>query len=586
MVLKKNVVNLVKLNDKTIFKVVRCKENDCYNQAFSFHERCALHCIKNIKDVDDRKLVSDFHQELNAYIISKLKVKDIEDYHGANLKILAEQTLNNRAKIASSQQLIDFIRGRSISFEGIQFPSIAVLNQNSIIQLLCIFENIIFKNCGFYSNFFDLRKTSVHYEGCIFYNEYSIEVTVIPSTNYSELYTKCTFKKPVILKGKEDYDKIDFNVFKDCNFIEKLKVVNIEFSKNLLIFPHIGEWSVSSTEDKRDLVKNIKECYEINSLLLINCIFNESFFLNGANREQIRLMNSIAPKVNLDFIIKKLVFRKCYFKSKLEIKNRTIYDLDFYNSNVDGIADFFKSRIYEAAFTKSIFEEFAAFEKVIFGKKERGLKEVIFRYTTFKDFSTFRDAKFLSGLSFSNANIKQEPNFLNAYVSMCGTDRETFRIIKNSFDDVGNKIEANRFFIKEMQSYRKEIYSDTKEKEDVSFWDKIIYSLNDNISSFGQSYIRPIRLLFLSMILYSLLLYKHKLFFLENQYLISIDFFCIDKISNRIFELLNDSAENLLPFSRFLVKKDGMEFISLLFYIWFAILIWQIVVAVKRHTQR
>lgn len=47
---------------------------------------------------------------------------------------------------------------------------------------------------------------------------------------------------------------------------------------------------------------------------------------------------------------------------------------------------------------------------------------------------------------------------------------------------------------------------------------------------------------------------------------------------------VNNLSENILPFSKIL--KDGMEFISLIFYIIFASLIWQKLVAVKRHTRR
>ena len=52
-----------------------------------------------------------------------------------------------------------------------------------------------------------------------------------------------------------------------------------------------------------------------------------------------------------------------------------------------------------------------------------------------------------------------------------------------------------------------------------------------------------------------------------------------------IATFFNGLAKSLLPFDSKLLKT-GMEFISLLFYIAFSVLTWQIIVAVKRHTKR
>ena len=140
------------------------------------------------------------------------------------------------------------------------------------------------------------------------------------------------------------------------------------------------------------------------------------------------------------------------FKSKFEVKNATLEKMEFYDSNVEGIFDISECRIKKANFYKSIFEEFAVFSNVYFGDDtEKNITD--FTNTTFKEFSSFREANFTSGLRFSQANTKQEPNFLNADINTKYTDRETLRIIKNSFEKVNNKIEANKFFISEMKYY-------------------------------------------------------------------------------------------------------------------------------------
>lgn len=188
-------------------------------------------------------------------------------------------------------------------------------------------------------------------------------------------------------------------------------------------------------------------------------------------------------------------------------------------------------------------------------------------------FSNFRRTNFSSGLDFENSNLKEQPNFLKTKINPINTNRETFRVIKNSFDDVGNRLEANRFFVEEMSAYKKEL-NDGGDK-----WDRLIYRANEEISDFGRSYIKPSILLFLSLVIYTSLLSIHKSFFESYDYLLHPWFDCLSI-------QVNEAAKNFLPFSRFLENSSGIEFISLLFYIWFGILIWQIVVAVKRHTQR
>uniref|UniRef100_UPI001919EC04 hypothetical protein n=1 Tax=Psychrobacter frigidicola TaxID=45611 RepID=UPI001919EC04 len=313
------------------------------------------------------------------------------------------------------------------------------------------------------------------------------------------------------------------------------------------------------------------------------------------------------------------------FNKKFELKNCIINDFIFEDSNVKGIFDVYKSSFVKARFYKSIFEEFAAFEQVVFGDgKSENKTEFI--YTTFKDFSNFRDTKFKSGLSFSKANLKQEPNFLNTEINTKDTDRETFRIIKQSFDDVGNKLEANKFFTEEMKAYKKEL-NDIKVMEieyirkikennkDVKIKkykkDKVyeesrrarwVFNVNNFISEFGENYLRPIFILIISVFVYTVITVWNKWYFKSHVYFASLDwvnnaswskwyfeshdYFMSWKWFDAISSFFNEFAVNILPFRVFIKDRNGIEFISLFFYIWFAILIWQIIIAVKRHTQR
>ena len=99
-------------------------------------------------------------------------------------------------------------------------------------------------------------------------------------------------------------------------------------------------------------------------------------------------------------------------------------------------------------------------------------------------------------MDFENSNLKEQPNFLKTDISSKNTNRETFRIIKHSFDTSGNKIEANRFFVKEMQAYRKEVSKEKKCSE------RFIFFMNGFLSEFGGSYFKPILLLIILFEMY------------------------------------------------------------------------------------
>jgi hypothetical protein len=118
--------------------------------------------------------------------------------------------------------------------------------------------------------------------------------------------------------------------------------------------------------------------------------------------------------------------------------------------------------------------------------------------------------------------------------------------------------------------------SDLKNSKNLQ--EKFIFFINEKASNFGQSYVRPILLLFFFSIIYTVLIYGH-----ENNTLYTI-FPPANEYIAPVSLVVNDVAKNMLPFKNALV--EGMEFISIIFYIIMASLIWLTIVAVKRHTKR
>ena len=466
----------------------------------------------------------------------------------------------------------------NIVIENIVFPNEDSLNSlgSEIREILWRLGKIEFINCKFNCNYFRINNNT-YFTYCNFEDSLFIEPFSRNKFNDIYRYSNCTFDKEVYAMPSNENKEVLCNLFYECNFLSNLIVRNLEFRKNIFMFPDpvtlFDNWDANTNESViNNSFKKIKKHHGFKKITISNCIFYIDFKLNGFDDDYFKELKKYKCKYELnDMIIDELEIIDTKFESKLEIKNRSINNFNFKNSNVSGIFDAFESEFHKAYFFKSIFKDFAAFEKVKFSN---GLEvnKTVFEYTTFKDFSNFRDTEFLSGLDLSTVNLKQEPNFFNTLINNKRTDRETFRIIKNSFEKNNNKIEAGKYHANEMKAYIREL-SFRKD-----FWQLSILHINNLISRFGQSYITPFALLLGFITLYSYLLdsYQEVLQFRTHEMQYGLE---------AITEWLNTSARNFLPFAKFISDKKGFEFVSLFFYIVFAILVWQIIVAVKKQTQ-
>lgn len=518
----------------------------CNNKVFRNLDYCALHCEKNSHKIDaESGLLTEFNNMLNRHIIDDVLSKKIlgmqEPYFISQLK----ECKNKKIPIHKIIKCRGNFSDRLLFLEYIKFPAGELMDY---LENLKIFKGVRFSECSFKSSEFDLELTPVYFKSCFFKSNFQIKKLVLHKIEKDCIFYKCTFEDKVYIDLKDEVEEdrlFKYTLFDSCCFEGVVSLSNAEFEKEVFKFKPILNMDTEASE--RDF---------LSSILINDVVFHDKCKFN-----YIDVVN--------------LVIKDTKFLSKLEVKNSIISYFELNNSNVSEVFDSFDSRFIRFIFYKSIFTDFSGFEKVYFGLEDNfnDLYAAKFIYTTFMSFSNFRSTKFLSGIDFENSNLKEQPNFLKTYINPINTNRETFRIVKHSFDDVGNKLEANKFFAEEMKAYKKEL------KKNGGFWDNLIYDLNDLLSEFGGNYIKPILWLLGSMVAYTVLLYIHKWYFKKFDYFIWERFECV-------WIFLNDIAKNLLPFSKFLEKSSGIEFISLLFYIWFAILIWQIVVAVKRHTQR
>ena len=439
--------------------------------------------------------------------------------------------------------LEDYVANNSIGgndfchFFRIAFPKPDIQSKINYAKILNTLKQIHFDNCHFFTSYIESSGSELFFQDCIFHERWSVfNAPVLKNVN-GVLYQNCIFHKEVSSYSEDDGKYvIDSQLFNDCEFKKKIEFGNVEFKSPIF-----------NNTDDIDL--------NIESFHLIDCILKDKFILNRCN-------------------IKSFFMEDTVFESKFEFKQNVVSDFAVFNTNYFKVVDTFETKFGKFNIKKSIFEDFVGFEKCSFGKSDEPDKEYEskFIYATFLSFVNFRNTNFYSGLDIENINLKEAPNFLNTKINEKYSNRETFRIIKSSFDKIHNHIEANRYFVYEMQKYKEELKGTNKTQE------KLILFLNEKISNYGQSYIRPTSYMIAASIIYYLLILGY-----ENNILYEI-YPSINGALEKISSFVNNVSKNILPFSKIL--KSGMEFVSLLFYIIFASLIWQTLVAVKRHTRR
>jgi hypothetical protein len=349
------------------------------------------------------------------------------------------------------------------------------------------------------------------------------------------------------------------HLFQDCNFKNNnIKISNFSFDKAIFfrspksVEPNIKDINLSDIilNDSATFFDNCKEKISLNSISISDSILNSSLILNGITFKQFTIKN-------------------CKVKNKFEFRSNEGESFEVTNTNFEKHTDFYNSAIQYLKFNTCVVESFSS-EECTFGERlNNELQPVNFEYVTFKSLATFRGSKFFSGLNLDRANFNDHPNFLNCEVIIDNTTRETFRIIKNSFDQVGNYTEGNKYFAKESEKLRGE-----------GKWyypSKFILFFNFITSNFGQFFWLPVLWLIYVSYFYYYVAFKVGreaiLSFIESSKCLLM----IHKFSNNLTNLIFRNND-------FIVKD--FEFLSLIIYILYASLLWQTIVAIKRHTKR
>ncbi|QBZ83842.1 hypothetical protein GHNINEIG_01909 [Hydrogenovibrio crunogenus] len=432
-------------------------------------------------------------------------------------------------RVTPPDAFFDEIRSVEVQLTKIKFP----FSSNEYIKVLHKLNNVSFRDCEITASL-ALMNQQVFFESCTFKHEWHLVNYMLLKNPSSSLYSKCIFEKQVIAKGDELNDLIlAASQFSNCTFKSEVYFQYCYFEKP--IFSAIN------------LSKKIK------MINIENCKVGGRFILSGYKGSRGYIEN--------------ILLRKSLFEDKFELKSCDIGSLVVDDCNFEKVADLNGSICDSVYIRKCVFENFVGFESL-----QVKSKKAVFIHNTFNQVISFRDAKFFKGVDLGKCNYNSESNFLGITIDGPST-RETYRTIKNSYDLASNHIEANKFFKREMVEYRKDLAEESK-----NYFKRFLLWFNHKVSDFGQCYIRPLILFFLTTILFSVYTFIHDKFTISDIARLNYS------LPIAVLDIINDWAKSVIPFNQFLVK--GMEIESLFFGLLCSIFLWHAIVAIKRTSQR
>ncbi|RZV18566.1 pentapeptide repeat-containing protein [Aliarcobacter butzleri] len=127
---------------------------------------------------------------------------------------------------------------------------------------------------------------------------------------------------------------------------------------------------------------------------------------------------------------------------------------------------------------KSIFKDIIDFSNSKFSD------DVDLKHTTFEKIVNFRESNFKKELNLEDTIFKSNVNFLELKAKM--KNRETARIIKDSFEKQNNIIESNKFYALEMKEREKELEEDIREGKNFFEW--LVFKIHGLSSNHSQDW--------------------------------------------------------------------------------------------------
>jgi uncharacterized protein YjbI with pentapeptide repeats len=382
------------------------------------------------------------------------------------------------------------------------------------------------------------------------------------------------------------------NEIKDLELFKKslkdvIEKINKSFENNLpwdnyffndIYFPENFSFSLFLSEE--NLKDNINIFFD-------NCIFYDIKFSNRECKNLLEFRKCKIENIEIENII---------FDGKFKLKYSVIKKYALFKScKFNKLADFYGTKFEDVSFEDSRFYKMTVFSEITVENS------IDFKYTYFFDVVHFREMILKNAsLDFIATTFDKAANFLNIKSDRNEIikNRETARIIKDSFEQQNNIIEANKFYALEMKEREKEL---SFFKEPLEW---LVFKIHGISSNHSQDWF--LSLLWIIIISFIVGLFNQKYYFEWDRYVfINIILFIplfigfkFDNIKRKIglslfliifycgTSINLDYVSNLInPFS-IMTKGEDLNFTTLFYKITIAYLIYQLIISIRQNTRR
>lgn len=376
----------------------------------------------------------------------------------------------------------------------------------------------------------------------------------------------------------------------------------------------------------------LNECTFNSDIEFKNCVFKEELnFGSSIFKKEFKIINSKENMNKDDYQISILHLSGAKFKNVAKLKRLNIKKSDFDNCIFEDEADFYKTNFNLTSFKRTVFKGYTIFNKSLLTESfdeyenSKQIKSENFKQNKFE----FKNTKFKNVVSFDNVTLEKDFDlrsalfydkaiFLNLKKNanedkISVSNRETARIIKDSFEKQNNIIEANKYYSLEMEKREDELNKDIKDGK--NFFEYIVFLFHSITSNHSQNWLLALFWIIISTFGYTILdNYEFNDNFIYGTWIfvsiviaLGIGFYLKDYINDGfthiwmmstiifIFYLgygftlddfeLECFSSNVNPFSIF--NQDGtLGFLDLIYRIIIAYLIYQLIISIRQNTRR
>lgn len=322
--------------------------------------------------------------------------------------------------------------------------------------------------------------------------------------------------------------------------------------------------------------------------------FSEYFF-----KKEIKFINCIFEK-NVNFSSMK-------FENKFKFINcRVLGESNFEKTKFNSLVGFEKTKFYKTNFINVKFYKIVRFMETEFNEN------IDFRHTYFYEKVIFNEMIIKQKINLEKAIFFKSSNFYNLkFENNCVSNRETARIIKDSFELQNNIIEGNKFYSLEMKEREQELEKDKKNGKNLFEW--LIFKIHGISSNHSQDWTVALFWIITIGLFGSLCNFYSKDNFVNFSFTSMFGTLLLISIAvllNYIFKpskkieygfllfnfyliygyktgdiLLSDFAKNLNPFS--IMDVDySITLGTLVFKIIITYLIYQLIISIRQNTRR